>query len=179
MSKKDFENLLKKHESKSEEKEINWEEQKNEWLTFISQFYSLVESWLAPYKSEEKLSYEYKKTQITEDYIGTYDVDVMIVDFAGQKLTLEPIGTLLIGTKGRIDMEGARGRVQFILVDKESKGMKVSVSISINNEPPPKKEERKEPEWTWKIVLREARKVSFEELNEENFFDALMEVANG
>lgn len=179
MSKKDFEDLLEKHEGKLEENEIDWEERKNEWLEHISQFYSSVEKWLNPYKSKGKLSFEYKKTQLAEDYIGSYDVNVMIVDFAGQKLTLEPIGTLLIGTKGRIDMEGARGRVQFVLADKDSKGMRVSVSISIDGEPQKKKEEHKEPDWTWKIVLRESRKVSYEEFNEENFFDSLMEVVNG
>lgn len=178
MSKKDFENLLNKHKSNSEETAIDWDEQKKEWLAFIRQFYSAIESWLKPYRDAGKLSYEYKKNQITEDYLGTYDVDVMIVNFAGQKLNLEPVGTLLIGTKGRIDMEGARGRVQFILADKNSTGMKINVSI-INGEVPEKNEEHKEPEWTWKIVLRESRRVSFVEFNEENFFDALMEVING
>ena len=104
MSKKDFEELLKKHERKPVENEIDWEKQKQEWLDFIKEFFDSVKSWLEPFKNDGKLSYEFKKTQITEEYIGTYEVDVMIVDFAGQKLSLEPLGTLLIDTKGRIDM---------------------------------------------------------------------------
>lgn len=179
MSKKDFEDMLKKHQVTSEEKEIDWENQKNEWLDFIDQFYSTIESWFAQYKDDGNLSYSYTKSEITEEHIGTYKIKIMVVDFADQKLTLEPIGTLLIGTKGRIDMEGAKGRVQFILADKGSKGMKVSVTVSIAGETPEKKEERKEPDWTWKIVLRESRKISYVDFNEENFFDALMEVVNG
>jgi len=179
MSKKDFEDLLKKHDRKSEEKEINWQSQKTEWLGFIEQFYSSLESWLTPYKKQGTVSYAYKDLELTEEHIGTYSVKVMTVDFAGQKLTLEPIGTLLIGTKGRIDMVGVKGRVQFILADKNSKGMKVSASISIGGEKPKDKEPQKAPEWTWKIVLRESRKVSFVEFTEENFFDALMEIVNG
>jgi hypothetical protein len=179
MSKKDFEDLLKKHENKSEEKEIDWESQKKEWLDFIDQFYTSIECWFTPFKNNGKLSYGYTDTEITEEYLGTYNVKTMVVDFAGQKLTLEPIGTLLIGTKGRIDMEGAKGRVQFILADKNSTGMKFNVNISIAGETPEKKEERKKPDWTWKIVLRESRRISYAEFNEENFFDALMEVVNG
>lgn len=179
MSKKDFEDLLKKHESKSEEKEIDWQSQKDEWLEFIDQFYKTIEQWLSPYREQGTVSYSYKELQLTEEYIGTYTVKVMIVDFAGQKLTFEPIGTLLIGTKGRIDMEGVKGRVQFILADKDSKGMKVSVSISIDGEKQEEKKKQKTPDWTWKIVLRESRKVSFVEFNEGNFFDALMEIVNG
>jgi len=179
MSKKDFEELLRKHESKPTEKEIDWEKQKIDWLGFIKSFYDQVEGWFAPYGAAGKLSYEYRKAQITEEYIGTYDVNVMVVDFAGQKLTLEPLGTLLIGTKGRIDMEGARGRIQFILADKDSKGMKVTVSISMDGQPNSEPKEHKEPDWTWKIVLRESRKISYADFTEENFFDALMEVVNG
>lgn len=179
MSKKDFEDLLKKHGSKSEENEINWQSQKTEWLEFIEQFYESLEHWLSPYKDQGTVSYTYKDLQLTEEYIGTYGVKAMIADFAGQQLTIEPQGTVLIGTKGRIDMEGAKGLVQFVLADKNSSGMKVTVSVSVNGEKPKEKESQKAPEWTWKIVLRASRKVSFVEFNEENFFDALMEVVNG
>ena len=179
MSKKDFEEFLNKHATKTPEKEINWEAQKEEWLDYINQFYKSVKEWLEPYRAGGKVSYEFKPLMLTEENIGTYAVDAMHVNFAGQKITLEPIGTLLIGTKGRIDLEGARGRVQFILADKDSKGMKANVSVSIGGQPEKKPEERKNPDWTWKIVLREPRKISYAEFNEDNFFDALMEIVNG
>ena len=179
MSKREFEDLLKKYEQKPLEKEIDWKKQKQEWLDFIKMFYRSIESWLAPYKQAGKLSYAYQKTQLNEEYIGTYDVDVMIVDFAGQKLTLEPIGTLLIGTKGRIDMEGSRGRVQFILADKNSKGVKINTSISRDGGAKAEAEEVRTPDWAWKIVLREPRKIAFVDFTENNFFDAVMEAVNG
>lgn len=179
MSKKDFEEFLNKHATKTPEKEIDWEAQKKEWLDYINQFYKSVEEWLAPYKEDGKVSYEFKPLTLTEENIGTYEVNVMHVNFAGQKITFEPIGTLLIGTKGRIDLEGARGRVQFILADKDSKGVKVNFSVSIGVQPEKNPEEIKIPDWTWKIVLREPRKISYAEFNEDNFFDALMEIVNG
>lgn len=179
MSKKDFEEFLMKHATKTTEKEIDWKVQKEEWLAYINQFYESVKKWLEPYKFDGKVSYEFKTMKLTEDNIGTYEVKTMHVNFAGQKIILEPIGTLLIGTKGRIDLEGARGRVQFILADKNSTGMKVNVSVSIGGKPENPPEETKTPDWTWKIVLREPRKISYAEFNEDNFFDALMEIVNG
>jgi len=179
MSKKDFEDLLKKHDKQSEEKEIDWESQKDEWLEFINQFYQSLENWLALYKEKGTVSYSYNDLNLTEEYIGTYSVRTMTVNFAGQQLTLEPIGTLLIGSKGRIDMEGAKGRVQFVLADKNSKGIKINVTISIDGEKEKKDQPYQKPEWVWKIVLRESRNISFVEFNEKNFFDALMEVVNG
>lgn len=179
MSKKDFEDLLNKHEADLVDNKIDWAKQKTEWLDFIKIFYDSVESWLTPYKHQGKLSYYYNETQITEEYIGTYDVKVMFIDFAGQRLTLQPLGTLLIGTKGRIDMDGPRGTIQFILADKDSTGMKFHVSISVNGKETEKPKEHKDPDWVWKIVLREPRKIAYKAFTENNFFDALMEVVNG
>lgn len=178
MSKKDFEKLLDTH-TKPTKTEIDWSKQKDEWIEFIDLFYSKVESWLAPYKKQEKLDYKFESSLITEDYIGTYQVRTMIVNFAGQKFTIEPIGTLLIGTKGRIDMEGPRGSVQFILADKDSTGLKVTINMTIDGQPTQKAEDQKTPDWTWKIVLRRPRTISYIELTEENFFAALMEIVNG
>jgi hypothetical protein len=172
MSKKDFESMLNKHHEDLTKEKINWTDQKKEWLGFIEQFYEKVELWVQPYLETGQLSYNYRKTILTEDDIGSYEVGVMEINFAGQHIKLEPIGTLLIGTKGRIDMEGARGRVQFILADKNSKERKI---ISTND----KALQIGEPDWTWKIILRESRKIAYEDFNEENFFSALMEIAHG
>ncbi|WFO52532.1 hypothetical protein [Aeromonas veronii] len=173
MSKKDFENLLKKHQTESEKNAIDWDARKKEWLEFINVFYKKIENWLEPYKQQGTVSYTYKNVSITEEFIGTYDVRVMTIIFAEQKLTLEPLGTLLIGTKGRIDMDGVMGRVQFILADKDITEIKFSSDASSQ------KEKEKKPDWTWKIVLRDSRKISFVEFNEINFFDSIMEVVNG
>lgn len=179
MSKKEFEDMLNKHIEEKNEKKVDWDAQKEEWLGFIKQFYDSVELWLKPYLDQNKVSYEYRKISLTEDHIGTYEADIMIINFAGQQIKLKPIGTLLIGTKGRIDMEGARGRAQFILADKDSKEMKIGVSISTNGEASSEKHQRKIPDWTWKIVLREPRKIAYEDFNEDNFFNSLVEIANG
>jgi hypothetical protein len=173
MSKKDFEEILNKHETVKSD--IDWDKKKQEWLNFVQQFYHEVGQWLKPYVDQKKLKYDYHEINLTEEYIGTYTVKAMNISFAGQQVKLEPIGTLLIGTKGRIDMEGARGRVQFILAD----GNKVNVSISIKGETKKENQERKEPDWTWKIVLKEQRKIAYDDFNEESFFNALMEIING
>lgn len=180
MSKKDFEEMLNKHKKNSEENKINWDEKKNEWLNFVKTFYESIEKWVKPYQDDKKLSFNYEKISLTEEYIGTYYVDCMTINFAGQRVKLTPIGTNLIGTKGRIDMEGARGIVRFILADKNSKGIGFSISVSINGEQQPEQSNKtKIIEWTWKIALKDSRKMLLEDFNEENFFDVLLEVING
>jgi hypothetical protein len=177
MSKKDFEALLNKHEKVKKESALDWATKKQEWLYFLQQFYNEVEQWLKPYVAQKKLKYDYHEMSLTEEYLETYTVKAMNIHFAGQQVKIEPIGTLVIGTKGRIDMEGARGTVQFLLADRESKG--IGMKVSIGSESKKENQGRKEPNWTWKIVLKEPRRIAYEEFNEENFFNALMEIING
>ena len=172
MSKEEFDSFLSNHETKVKESKIDWDQQRDEWLGFIDKFYSSIENWFKPYVDNGKVTYAYNTVSLTEENIGTYPVKCMKVDFAGQSILLNPVGTLLIGTKGRIDMEGARGKVQFILADKNSSGMKVNISINKK----PDELELKTIEWTWKIVLRDSRSIKFDEFNERSFFDALMEI---
>ena len=174
MGRNAFDDLLANHGQKGLQKEdsVDWVQQRDEWLAFIKAFYSSLEEWFQTYKDNGALEYEYTPVQLTEDSIGTYETSNMLVQFAGQNLKITPIGTLLIGTKGRIDMEGARGRVQFILADKNSRKPNVRVSDKPFEMP------QEEKDWQWKIVLREAKRISFVDFNEDNFFDALMEIVN-
>ncbi len=176
MSKQDFENLLNKHQQ--EDIKVDWAAQKTEWLNFIVQFYKSVEAWLKPYADQNKLSYKFNEVSFVEENIGSYAANTMNINFAGQQVTIKPIGTLLIGTKGRIDMEGPRGRVQFVLADRESKGAKITVTVSIDGKPPAPKVETRVPDWTWKIVRRESTRIAYDDFIENNFFNALMEIVN-
>jgi len=177
MSKQDFENVLLKYEKVKKESDIDWAKKKQEWLHFVQQFYDEIEQWLKPYVDQNQLKYDYHEISVTEEYIETYTVKAMNIYFAGQQVKVEPIGTLVFGTKGRIDMEGARGIIQFLLVAQDSKGM--IVNISIDDESKTDNQGQKDFDWSWKIVLKEQRRIAYEAFNEENFFSALMEIING
>lgn len=177
MGRKAFEELLKSHNGPDDQgnERIDWDKQRDEWLGYIAQFYDTLEQWFKPYKDNNSLDYQYKVIELTEDNIGSYQTQQMLVQFAQQNLKITPVGTLLIGTKGRIDMEGARGRIQFVLADKNSHGPGVMTSYSGALSEETKKAEK---EWGWKIVLKVSNRISFAEFDEDNFFDALMEVVN-
>jgi hypothetical protein len=44
----------------------------------------------------------------------------MILGIGRQEITLTPVGTLLFGSKGRVDVEGPAGRTRLVLVDQQS-----------------------------------------------------------
>ena len=82
----------------------------------VESFYSKIKIWLKPLVDTGKLSIIEKEISLTEDSLGTYQIKKMIISFGKFHIELRPIGTILIGTPGRIDMV-YNGRTQkFILI---------------------------------------------------------------
>jgi hypothetical protein len=105
----------------------------------------------------------------------------MTVKLKGDEVIFEPIGTNLIGTKGHVDMKGSAGTVKFVLVNKQSSAPRIKLTIQVSGES--EKEEAKESadheiEWNWKIATPPPR-IKYIELDEDSFFDSLMEAING
>jgi hypothetical protein len=95
-------------------------------------------------------------------------------------VVLDPVGTNLIGAKGRVDMIGDAGASQ-IRPGRQKAGRGPGVSVAIKTQDEQRQvEEEKEPddvEWAWKIATPPPR-IKYIEVNAESFFDALMEVIN-
>ena len=122
MTKEEFEKVLDRKASvASKTKLVDWESKKNQWLRHLAEFHSEVEGYLAPYLAKGKLKAERYRVTINEENIGAYEADAILVEIGPEKVTLVPIGTLLFGASGRVDMTGSRGIVKFILTGKDSK----------------------------------------------------------
>lgn len=100
------EKLIKLHENETEtEAETDWEKRKNEWLKSVEKFYSLVREWLSEYEKEELLRIDTQSIAIYEENIGKYSADKLIIRINGKRqVILEPVGALIIGCQGRIDV---------------------------------------------------------------------------
>jgi hypothetical protein len=104
----------------------------------------------------------------------------MAIFLGSDKVILEPIGTLVIGARGRVDMIGPAGTAKFILTGKHANGTRISFGITGENKVA--MQARIEPaaadELVWKLATPPP-KVRFIELKPETFFSALTEVVNG
>lgn len=181
MKKEDFEKILEQmNRSATETKPVDWEARKREWLQNLAGFYSQVEEYLADYKASGKLKVAMSKVSITEQYLGNYQADSMAISIAAETVTLMPIGTLLIGTKGRVDMTGPAGSVKFILTGENSNGIRISFSVVGKKQPArePAQQPIAQEQLVWKIATPPP-KVRFIELEQETFLSALTEVLNG
>jgi hypothetical protein len=166
----------------SEETPVDWQAQKAEWLRYLDSLYSQVNQYLKSYVDAGDIVIGFQTINLNEEYIGPYSAREMIITIGGKVIKLEPIGTLLIGSRGRVDAVGPLARAQIILLgaDINSLSQLIHVSVSMGSKPPspPPSKPRSDIKWTWKIVMRPPRREVIE-LNKESFLNLLMEISNG
>ncbi len=167
MGKEKFEEYLKSQKATKNET-INWELKKEEWLKEIDTFLKQIKHYFEKYK--ESIIIHEQPLTINEEYLGAYTSNKLIVRFNNDTVTFTPIGRNIIGAKGRVDMEGKVGKVKFVLVGENSQSPQIMTASIIN--------EQKQEKNSWKISTPPP-KIKYIELDENSFFDALMEVING
>ena len=92
--------------------EVDWEQEREEWLQYLGQFYALVEEFMGEYVNQNKVRLRRGSKTLNEEFIGAYSVDTMTLDIGPNSVIFDPVGTNLIGAKGRVDMRGAKGTVK-------------------------------------------------------------------
>ena len=154
----------------------DWIQERDNWIERLSEFYQLAESFLSRYVDEGKIQISRFPKHINEEFIGSYEVPSLEVQIGAVKVRFDPIGTYLIGAKGRVDMHGPHGSVKFVLVPKPASAPTIRV---VEREVPNKKAGANPvlTQWAWKISTTPPN-ISYIELEEESFLSAIMEVAN-
>ena len=94
----------------------------------------------------------------------------MILKIGPARVTFKPIGTMLIGTKGRVDVEGPLGKERLSLINKRVTTARQLVPVRETSDSPP-------IEWVWKFITPPPE-MKVIELTQEAFFDMILRVAN-
>jgi hypothetical protein len=174
MTKKDFDEfLLIKEKEQKDIPEIDWEAEKNEWLSYLDNLYNSFKDSLNDYEKSGRIKIIYGEISITEENIGTYEARKMFIEFAGEKITLKPVGTNLIGVKGRVDMTSNFGSAKIVLVDSRMEGIHDHIKFSISDE---KETPDETISWEWKFVTPEKLYIP---VNEDTIYSVIMELLNG
>jgi hypothetical protein len=140
-----------------------------------SELYSKIELFLTKYIAAGEITFEYRDHHLNEENIGAYTARMMIPRIGRQEIILTPVGTLLIGAKGRVDVAGPAGKTRFLLVNRDA----TKPTFRVVTPGAPRKEgEPEEIHWAWKIATSPPD-IRFIELTPESLFQALLEVANG
>jgi hypothetical protein len=90
--------------------------------TLVSDFFDTLETeWFRDSVAEGLMTIEREQISICEDSLGRYNTEKCRLIMGAEKIEFVPIGTVLLGTDGRIDMVYKRNEVMFVHVGEKVK----------------------------------------------------------
>lgn len=103
---------------KQQEEAIDWNAERDWWLDQLERLYDEIEAWLAPLVTEGVLQLQRQMLDLSEEHLGSYQAPLLVLDFSGAAVILEPRGTLIVGSRGRVDVfrRGYRGKQSVMLI---------------------------------------------------------------
>lgn len=105
----DLKEKLKQEIRSKKQSQIDWKKRKKDWISSINKLHQLIENWFSDFKIEGLVKFKKTEKTLNEEYIGSYNVNVLHLVFAnGKEIIVEPMGTLVIGAWARFDIY-ARG----------------------------------------------------------------------
>jgi hypothetical protein len=189
MSKSDFDQFVKRQQAEQQEATATFEPQQqlDEWLSYLNALYRDITRYLEGYIHAGEAQIDYRDVTLNEDFIGAYVAREMILKIGPSTVTFTPIATMLIGMKGRVEVQGATGRASLILVNKLATSARSLIQIQVRvirpgasplPLPKPSPDEMTKIQWVWKIAAPPPQ-MKFIELTQNTFYDMILEVANG
>ena len=107
---------------------LNREETLVGWLRELDALYSAMEGYLQSYTKSGQITIERRSVELTEDYLGTYEAEALAMSIGNDEIIAQPVGTMLIGSSGRVDLTGPRKTLRIVLLEKGGPAMKITIS---------------------------------------------------
>jgi hypothetical protein len=181
MQAQDFAEFVARQQNAADDARVDWIQVREEWLRDLESLYNRIVDFLKEFVAKGSIRHSFVDVTVTEEGIGTYNAKGMNIDIGRKHVFLEPVGTLLIGSRGRVDVIGPVGRAQLMLVDARARRAADLIKVTVTVAPkegggPPAPPPEKESILAWKIIVREPRG-TFLDLDRDSFFDLLVEIA--
>ncbi|MDR6094434.1 hypothetical protein [Stenotrophomonas sp. SORGH_AS_0321] len=157
----------------------NLTERKTQWLLKIDALYGQVTDILRPYIDNGSMDVKRSMAEVREDLLGVYPAPSLTIDLGGSSVSFMPVGTLLLGSPGRVDLVGVRGSVRFVLVLPEFDRPIFTVETAFGDRPREKKQGPLDlTPYIWKISTLPPR-IRYTAIETSSLQSAIMEAANG
>ena len=149
-----------------------------DWLRELDTLYSAMEGYLQSYTESGQIKIERRPVQLTEEYLGTYDAEALAMSIGNDEVIAQPVGTMLIGSSGRVDLTGPRKTLRIVLLEKGGPAMKITISDSggptETSSQPLVRGEVDHRGWYFATLPPAATVTAFDE---DSFRDAIMDVS--
>ena len=166
-------------EAKKSAEALNPKERLASWRRELDSLYQKMERYLKDYISSG-LRTKRRPVQLTEDDLGSYEAQALAILIGRDEVIAEPVGTLLIGSSGRVDLSGPRRILRIVLLEKSDPVVNVKISGADSREETvthsPLRGEIDRRGWYF-VTPPPAATATL--LNADSLQDAIMDVAGG
>ncbi len=108
--------LVQKKQNQSAARDgVDWDSRRNEYLAAVGDLYHQIETMLAEPIGQHSVTLHRRPKQLTENYIGTYSADDLILVIGDEQVRFSPRGRNIVGSAGRVDVIGERSEATLIL----------------------------------------------------------------
>lgn len=107
--------LQKKQKQSAAGIAVDWDDRRDKYLTAVQNLYQQIETMLAEPISRKTVTLQRRTKQLTENYIGTYAADDLILVIGNEQVRFSPRGRNIAGAAGRVDVVGERGEAMLIV----------------------------------------------------------------
>jgi hypothetical protein len=178
----DFAKFVADQQEQDADSTVDWAQVRDEWLGHLDSLYEKIVDFLREYSDKGTITLDFTEIELTESDIGSYRARKMDIRIGKQRVSLVPVGTLLVGCRGRVDVLGSAGRAQLLLVNEKVKRaadlIKVTATVHTKGHVPAASRPPEEPvSWAWKILTNTAQRALLD-LDKESFLALLMEIAS-
>lgn len=102
---------------KQAEGPVDWLENRQAWVEDLRGLYSQLSEWLETAVSEELLSVKEDSVVLSEEHLGRYDAPALRIELPDSMVRVRPVGRLIIGAQGRVDLERPPRRVTLLRME--------------------------------------------------------------
>jgi hypothetical protein len=106
--------FLKDKKLKADRDQVDWDRTKSDWLEALADLYRDIREWLSESEKRGLVRLADTKETLEEEHLGTYEAPGLNISFGADLVRLVPVGRLVLGARGRVDVITNRG--QFVLV---------------------------------------------------------------
>ena len=114
---KSLTDFLREKKERDEEQggEVDWEAIKDKYLADLEALYGQIEDWLKTPISDGVVAPTRDKTVLKEEHVGQYNAESLVLTVGRSSVRFRPVGAVIVGAKGRVDVLSGRQSVMLIL----------------------------------------------------------------
>ena len=190
MDQASFESFVKQHQplqsdpERFADQQVSAQEELEGFLKQLDTLYEAVQSHLEPFVRAGQITIALGTVRLFEEEVGWYEAPSMAVRLGRIAIQFEPVGTFLIGMKGRVEVTGPAGNATLVLVSKEARDIASMVRVASNTfpSPPDMRIDIGPPTsdlptvWVWKLMTATAQR-TFVDLNAETVYELIAELS--